>query len=225
MRAALLAVSALLVCVFPHAMPRQLTASPSGKGASRGNSSNNNNNNATTNNVLVVFYSFTPGGCTERMAREVANGAAAANASVKVQRVNETSCQDVAEADALIVGSPVHFANPASDIIRFFEDLQNVCFGWPLTALEKKVGGAFADGGGESKGKDTTMQAIVSALLALRMVVRGCNDGTCNEWGAAATNLDHPGQPAPPLTADEVAGARDLGAKIAELSAIIWHSH
>jgi NAD(P)H dehydrogenase (quinone) len=220
MRADLLAVTALLVCALAHATPRLPTARPAGthqKGTGEADSH-------TTNNVLIVFYSFTSGGCTERMAHEVANGAAAANATVKVQRVNETSCDDVAAADALIVGSPVHFANPASDVLRFFEDLQNVCFGWPLTALEKKVGGAFADGGGESKGKDTTLQAIVSALLALRMVVRGCNDGTCNEWGAAATNLDHPGQPAPPLTADEVAGARDLGAKIAELSAIIWHS-
>lgn len=176
-----------------------------------------------TNNVLIVFYSFSEGGCTQRMAEEVAAGAAGTNTVVKTQRVNETSCDDVSWANALIVGSPVHFANPASDVVRFFEDLQNVCFGWPLTALEKKVGGAFVDGGGEDKGKDTTLQSIFGALLSMRFVVRGCNNGTCNAWGATATNLDHPGQPGKPLTADEVAGARDLGARIAELSAIIWH--
>ena len=180
--------------------------------------------NSTTNNVLIVYYSFTKGGCTERMADEVAIGAAAANATVRVQRVNETSCDDVKWADALIVGSPVHFANPASDVIAFFEYVQDECFGWPLTALELKVGGVFVDGGGEDKGKDPTMQSIQGAMLSMRFVVRGCNEGTCNAWGATATNLDHPGKPAPPLTDDEVAASQDLGKKIAELSDLIWHS-
>ena len=179
--------------------------------------------NSTNNNVLVVYYSFTADGCTARMATEVAAGAKSANASVKLQRVNETSCDDVSWADAVIVGSPVHFANPASDVVAFFEDLQNVCFGWPLTALEKKVGGAFVDGGGQDKGKDTTLQSIHGALLSMRFVVRGCVEGTCNAWGATATNLDHPGHPGSLLTDDEVAGCRDLGTKIAELSAIVWH--
>ena len=159
------------------------------------------------------------------MAQEVAAGVNASNYStaVKVQLVNETSCDDVSWADGVIVGSPVHFSNPASDVLKFFEDLQNVCFGWPLTALEKKVGGVFVDGGGESKGKDTTMVAMHNALFALRFVLRGCVEGTCNAWGASATNLDHPGVPGKPLTADEVAGAQNLGQVITELATIIWH--
>ena len=177
----------------------------------------------TSPKVLIVYYSFTADGCTARMAKEVEAGALAANATVKTLPVNETTCDDVSWADAVIIGSPVHFANPASDITKFFEDLQNVCFGWPLVQLEKKVGGAFVDGGGQDKGKDTTLQSIHGALMSMRFVVRGCNNGTCNAWGATATNLDHPGQPGKPLTTDEVAACQDLGAVITELAAIIWH--
>ena len=176
----------------------------------------------TTNNVLVVYYSYTAGGCTERMAKAVGEGAANTSATVRVQRVNETSCDDVTWANAVVVGSPVHFANPASEIVKWFEDLQNVCFGWPLTQLENKIGGAFVDGGGEDKGKDAVFQAIHGALLSMRFIMRGCTEGTCNAWGATATNPDHGGPPTP-LSADEVLGCNNLGMKMAELSQKIWH--
>jgi hypothetical protein len=78
------------------------------------------------------------------------------------------------------------------------------------------------DGGGGGQHQHRQQQSIFGALLSMRFVVRGCNDGTCNAWGATATNPDHGGPPTP-LDADEVAAARDLGGKMAELATIIWH--
>jgi NAD(P)H dehydrogenase (quinone) len=60
--------------------------------------------------VLVVYHSAT--GNTEKMAQGVAEGAKAVpGTSVVLKRVGEVATNDLSSADAVIVGSPVYFAN------------------------------------------------------------------------------------------------------------------
>src|SRR4030095_11828066 len=60
--------------------------------------------------VLVTYHSAT--GNTEKMAQGVANGAKAVSGTrVVLKRVSDVAANDLSSSDALIVGSPVYFAN------------------------------------------------------------------------------------------------------------------
>jgi len=97
--------------------------------------------------ILVTFYSGSASQYTAKLAAEVAAGASDAGATVTLLRTNETSCADLEAADGIALGSPVYWAGLSSEAKRFLEDIQNVCFGWPVTQLTNKAGGAFATAG------------------------------------------------------------------------------
>src|SRR5215468_10378555 len=60
--------------------------------------------------VLVVYHSAT--GNTEKMAQGVAEGAkAVSGTSVVLKTVGAVAANDLSSSDAVIVGSPVYFAN------------------------------------------------------------------------------------------------------------------
>jgi NAD(P)H dehydrogenase (quinone) len=148
---------------------------------------------ATCPQILVTYYSFSVDQWTSKLASEVATGATDAGANVRLRRTNETSCDDMLWADGIALGSPVYWAGLSSQAKAFLEAVQSDCFGWPVTQLLNKVGGAFATGGQLDNGKDATMGEILTAWRAMHMVTVGCDCGsncTCNPWGASATNLD-----------------------------------
>src|SRR5438045_9624963 len=71
--------------------------------------------------VLIVYHSVT--GNTEKMAQGVAQGAnGVPGASVVLKKVGEVTGDDLLACDALIVGSPVYFANMAGEIKAFFDN-------------------------------------------------------------------------------------------------------
>ena len=69
--------------------------------------------------VLVTYHSVT--GNTEKMAQGVAEGAkAVSGTSVVLKRVGEVAANDLSSSDAVIVGSPVYFANMSGEVKAFF---------------------------------------------------------------------------------------------------------
>ena len=101
-------------------------------------------------NVLVAYYSES--GWTEALAREVAAGACNSSTPVNdcvLQNINVTSCDDIRHANALLIGSPVHFASFAGEVGTWMSNWQTTCFGWPgvKDVMADKVGGAFVTGG------------------------------------------------------------------------------
>src|SRR5689334_12573374 len=65
--------------------------------------------------VLVVYHSVT--GNTEKMARGVTEGAKAVSGTdVNLKKVADVTADDLLACDALIVGSPVYFANMCAEI-------------------------------------------------------------------------------------------------------------
>lgn len=75
-------------------------------------------------NVLVTYHSET--GNTEKMAKAVAKGARSIkDVHVKVLSTDQTTETDLLQADAIIVGSPVHNSNVSSEMQWFIES-------WPL---------------------------------------------------------------------------------------------
>jgi len=162
--------------------------------------------------VLVTYHSAT--GNTEKMAQGVADGArAVAGTSVILKRVGEVAANDLLSADALIVGSPVYFGNMAGEVKTFFDN-------WTLKfglfrdrKMRNKVGAAFATGGGISSGKEVTIITILGAMLLNEMIAVSGGGG----FGASATT----GPDSPGIDEKEVADARDLGKRVAEVTAVV----
>jgi NAD(P)H dehydrogenase (quinone) len=162
--------------------------------------------------VLVVYHSAS--GNTEKMAQGVAEGAKAVSGTrIVLKRVSETAADDLLSSDAVIVGSPVYFGNMSGEVKTFFDNWL-VKFGvFRDLKMRNKVGGAFATGGSISNGKETTMLAILGAMLVNQMIVVGGGGA----FGASATT----GADSPGIDDKELADARDLGKRVAEVASVI----
>jgi NAD(P)H dehydrogenase (quinone) len=162
--------------------------------------------------VLIVYHSVT--GNTEKMAQGVAEGVnGVSGASVVLKKAGEVTGDELLACDALIVGSPVYYANMAGEIKTFFDNwLLRFRFAFTDFKMRNKVGGAFVTGGAISNGKETTMQSIHAAMLINQMsVVSGGG-----AFGASATT----GPDSPGVDEKELEAARALGKRVAEFAAI-----
>ena len=158
--------------------------------------------------VLVTYHSAT--GNTEKMAQGVAEGAkAVSGTSVALKRVGEVIGDDLLSADAVIVGSPVYGGNMSGQVKTFFDNWgPKFGLGTATGKMRNKVGAAFATGGSISSGKEVTMLTILVSMLSHQMIViRGAS---------ATTGPDSPG-----IDAKEIAEARDLGKRVAEVAAFV----
>jgi NAD(P)H dehydrogenase (quinone) len=128
--------------------------------------------------LLIVYYSRS--GNTKAMAEHVAAGAAeVAGLKADVRAVSETTPDDLLQADAVIIGSPVYYGTMAADIKQLIDE--SVCH---HGKLDGKVGGAFASSGGLAGGNETTVLDIVKALMVHGMVVKG--EPTGDHYGPVA---------------------------------------
>ncbi|WP_420134128.1 NAD(P)H:quinone oxidoreductase [Rhodopseudomonas sp.] len=190
-------------------------------------------------NVLVLYYSAY--GHIETMANAVAEGAREAGAQVDIKRVPELVPPDVAKAsyykldqaapvatiddlanyDAIIVGTGTRFGRMASQMANFLDQAGGL---WAKGALNGKVGGAFTSTATQHGGQETTLFSIMTNLLHFGMVVVGLNYGFGDQmrldevtggapYGATTiTGGDGSRQP----SATELAGARYQGKAVAE---------
>jgi NAD(P)H dehydrogenase (quinone) len=138
--------------------------------------------------VLVLYYSSY--GHIETMAEAVAEGARSTGATVDIKRIPETVPQDVAEAahfkldqnapvaaiaeladyDAIIVGTPTRFGRIASQTASFLDQAGGL---WMTGALVGKVGGAFTSTGTQHGGQEVTLFSVITNLLHFGMVIVG----------------------------------------------------
>ena len=159
--------------------------------------------------VLVAYHSVT--GHTEKMAQGVVEGAARIPGTrVVLKRVGDVAAGDLLSADAVVVGSPVYWSNMSGEVKKFFDDWQ-LKFGiFPDFKMRDKVGAAFATGGQVSSGKEVTMLTILAAMLGNQMIAVSGGGA----FGASATTEgDSPG-----IDDKELASAKELGARVAEVT-------
>jgi NAD(P)H dehydrogenase (quinone) len=167
---------------------------------------------SSVTNVLVAYHSVT--GNTEKMAHGVAEGAGAAPGSnVVLKRVGEVAADDLLSADAVIIGSPVYFGNMAGEVKTFLDNWLLKFDFFREFKMRNKVGGAFATGGSISNGKEITMMALLEAMLINKMIVTSAG-GTFGFGASATTGPDSPG-----IDDKELAAARELGKRVAEVAA------
>jgi NAD(P)H dehydrogenase (quinone) len=160
--------------------------------------------------VLVLYYSAY--GHIEKMAEAVAEGAREAGASVDIKRVPElvpeavakasyykmdqkapvATIDDLANYDAIVVGTGTRFGRMSSQMANFLDQAGGL---WAKGALHGKVGGAFTSTATQHGGQETTLFTIITNLLHFGMVVVGMDYG-------------HAGQ----MTLDEITGGSPYGA-------------
>lgn len=191
--------------------------------------------------VLVLYYSSY--GHIETMAAAVAEGAREAGAQVDIKRVPELVPDDVARKshfkvdqaapvakiddlagyDAIIVGAGTRFGRLSSQMANFLDQAGGL---WMRGALHGKIGGAFTSTGTQHGGQETTLFSIITNLLHFGMVIVGLDYGHAGQatvdevtggspYGAT-TIAGGDGSRRP--TANELAGARYQGRKIAEIA-------
>lgn len=143
--------------------------------------------------VQVIFYSMY--GHIYRMAEAVAEGARQApDVEVTLYQVPElvpdealersgaraarqafahvpvATAQQLAEADALIFGTPTRFGNMCAQMRNFLDQTGGL---WASGALVGKVGSAFTSTGTQHGGQETTLTSFHTTLLHLGMVIVG----------------------------------------------------
>jgi len=138
--------------------------------------------------VLVLYYSSY--GHIEQMAEAIAEGARDAGAEVAIRRVPETVPEEVAKAnhfkldqkaqvaqiaelaeyDAIIVGTGTRFGRISSQMAAFLDQAGGL---WASGALNGKVGAAFASTGSQHGGQETTLFSIITNLLHFGMTIVG----------------------------------------------------
>ena len=142
--------------------------------------------------VLILYYSAY--GHIETMAHAVAEGVRAGGASVDIKRVPELVPEDVArkshykldqpapvatiaelaDYDAIIVGTGTRFGRMASQMANFLDQAGGL---WAKGALHGKVGAAFTSTATQHGGQETTLFSIITNLLHSGMVIVGLDYG------------------------------------------------
>ena len=159
--------------------------------------------------VLIAYHSLS--GNTERMAEAVVKGAESVPGTiVLLKRVGQVTAEELFSSDALVVGSPVYWANMSGEVKTFFDNWQFKFGIFPEWKMKNKIGAAFATGGQISSGKELTMLTILAAMLGNQMIV--VSDG--GAFGASATTE---GQ-SPGIDNKELADAEALGRRVADVA-------
>jgi NAD(P)H dehydrogenase (quinone) len=159
--------------------------------------------------ILILYYSSY--GHVETLADAVAQGARSTGATVGVKRVPETVPEEVARAayfkldqqapvatvaeladyDAIVVGTPTRFGRMPSQMAAFLDQAGGL---WMSGALNGKVGGAFTSTASQHGGQETTLFSIITNLLHFGMTIVGLP-------------YSHQGQ----MTLDEIVGGAPYG--------------
>ncbi|PVX81749.1 NAD(P)H:quinone oxidoreductase [Paraburkholderia unamae] len=160
--------------------------------------------------VLVLYYSTY--GHVEALADAVAEGARLTGATVDVKRVPETvpeevakgghfkldqkapvaSVNDLADYDAIVIGTPTRFGRISSQMAAFLDQAGGL---WMRGVLNGKVGGAFTSTATQHGGQEMTLFSVITNLLHFGMTIVGLP-------------YSHQGQ----MTLDEIVGGAPYGA-------------
>ena len=194
--------------------------------------------------VLVLYYSTY--GHTEKLANAIAEGARSAGAQVSLKRVPELMPPDVAKEagakldqpadiatpeeladyDAIIIGTPTRFGRLASQVANFLDQTGGL---WAKGALVGKVGAAFVTTASQHGGMESTLTSLHTSLMHHGMITVGLpyaypglvkmdeiTGGT--PYGASTlTGPDGSRQP----SENELAGGRFQGRHVAEIAAAL----
>ncbi len=191
--------------------------------------------------LLVLYYSRN--GSTALMARAVARGVeSVAGCAARLRTVPPVSatteataaavpdagppyCEldDLKECSGLLLGSPTRFGNMAAPLKYFLDSTSGL---WISGALVGKPAAVFTSTGSLHGGQETTLLSMMLPLMHHGMLLVGlpyseARLSTTTSGGTPYGASHHAGvgsSPKPP-TADELALAEALGARVAQIAA------
>jgi len=181
-------------------------------------------------NILIAYHSDY--GNTKKMADAIAAGMQAASDALQIelQQASDVSLDALVAADLIVFGTPVHMGSMAWQMKALIDRAGKL---WMEGALEGKIGGVFATGGGfggAGGGVEQTMIALHANFLEHGMVVLGFPkslpgyaDGGL-QWGVYGRSGNPDGMPGS-VSEGALAAARSYGAHLAETAARFLGHH
>ncbi len=151
--------------------------------------------------VLVLYYS--KGGNTKKLAEEVVKGVEAAGVKAVLKSAAEVTKEDFVDSAGIIAGSPVYFGVMAWELTKVFDEFVGI-----RRKMENKVGAAFASGGHQTGGKETTIMSILQCMMIYSMIIVGDPLSASGHYGVGCV-----GAPDEKAAGD----AFKLGSRVAEL--------
>ena len=124
--------------------------------------------------MLICYYSRS--GNTKKMAYLIQKGAMEEDVDVDTKDVKDVKVDDLLGYDGIIIGSPTYYGLPAAEVKSLLD--KSVKHHGKLSG---KVGGAFASSANIGGGNETTVLAILEALLIHGMTI--CGDSKWDHYG------------------------------------------
>ena len=152
--------------------------------------------------ALVIYDSET--GNTEKMAVAIGDGLRESGLDVGVKKVGDTSLSDLVEADAIVMGSPTYFSTMTAKMKTLIDKSIDL---WPDEPgkLKNKIGAAFTSCATADGGSETTLLALIRAMVWHGMVIVGHQSGACG-----AVSLEAPDEKC-------IVGCKGFGKRIGSL--------
>jgi NAD(P)H dehydrogenase (quinone) len=156
--------------------------------------------------VLIVCESSGPMSALDGMAAEIAEGAREAGCEVELRTPEGTSLEEVARADALILGSPSHYGGVSSRMKAFMDRTYEL-----HGRLDGKVGATFTTSRHVGGGNETTLLGVHMFFLIHGMIVQG--DPKAAHYGPFVIQVS----PEDPPVVDDEGQAQRLGQRVGAL--------
>lgn len=132
--------------------------------------------------VLILYYS--KGGNTKQLAEAIAEGVESEGLRAVLKNTAEVTKDDFLNSAGVIAGSPVYFGVMAYDLKRVFDEFVGI-----RRKMEGKVGAAFATGGHQTGGKETTIFSILQCMLIYGMIIVGDPMSASGHYGVACVGV------------------------------------
>ncbi len=119
----------------------------------------------------LVFY-YSRSGNTRKMAEIIAESMNQAGLDTACKDIADVKHEELAAADAIVVGSPTYYGRLAAPVAQLFDESAKY-----HGKLDGKIGGAFSSSANIGGGNETTVTGIINMLLIHGMIVQGDPQG------------------------------------------------
>lgn len=124
--------------------------------------------------MLICYYSRS--GNTKKMAYLIQKGVMEEDVEVDTKDVKDVKVDDLLGYDGIIIGSPTYYGLMAAEVKSLLDKSVK-----HHGKLDGKVGGAFASSANIGGGNETTVLAILEALMIHGMTI--CGDSKWDHYG------------------------------------------